>query len=178
MRRMTCRRPGSAGRVRLGTAGAAAVELALATPVLVTLVVGGVDFGALFNNGQALAAAVRGGAEYARNSATCQQGIDVLNSPQITSACIQGVQNAVNSAKFGSALATPASVSLACYCDQAGGGFAAQSAIACGDNSCATQGRGNNEVFVQVSASQAVSPLMPWPGFPTTLNAVTELRLQ
>jgi hypothetical protein len=67
---------------------------------------------------------------------------------------------------------------LKCYCD---GGVTPNAActIANGANySCATNGKGNNEVFVSVSASRAVTSIVPWPGFPATLNGVTELRLQ
>jgi TadE-like protein len=157
----------------LGTAGAAAVEFALVTPFLFLLIFGGVDFGNFFNSSQAIAAATRAGAEYARGSSTCKAGIQVLNTPQISTNCTTGIKNAMqNSFSFNPALTFPTSPALACYCDGDNG------TITCGDFSCATAGRGNNEVFVSVSASQAITPLIPLPGFPATLNGLTELRLQ
>jgi hypothetical protein len=175
MRLRIAAQQGSPGRWLLGTAGAAAVEFALVTPFLVTLMVGGVDFGALFHTTQSIAAATRSGAQYARSSVLCQAGIQVLNTPQISTDCTTGIKNAVQSAgNFTPALTFPNAPVLACYCD--GDGLT----ITCGDFSCATAvpSRGNNEVFVRVTARQAVTPLAPWPGFPATLDGLSELRLQ
>jgi TadE-like protein len=169
---------GSAGRGFLGTVGAAAVEVALVTPFLVTLVFGGVDFGALFNTSQALAAATRVGAEFARDSATCQAGIQTLNSPQVNADCTTGIENAMqNAGNFSPKLTFPTAPELKCYCD---GDNNNPCAVANGANySCATDGsKGNNEIFVKVTASEAITPLISWPGFPTTLNGQSELRLQ
>lgn len=164
---------GSRRACHLDSAGSAAIELALVLPFLVLLIIGALDFAWLFNNSQALSAATRAGAEYARNSTTCQSGINVLNSPQITGTCITGIQNTMqNSYNFNPALTYPNGVSLACYCDGDGG------TITCGNASCATAGRGNNELFVKVTANRAITPPAPLPGFPTSLNGVTELRLQ
>lgn len=159
---------------RLDSTGSAAVELTLVLPLLVLLIIGALDFAQLFNTTQGLAAATRAGADYAHNSRTCQSGIDVLNSPQITTACINGIKNAAqNSYPFNPAL-TVANPSLACYCDGDGG------SITCGNYSCASQtpSRGNNEVFVTVTATEAFTPVVTLPGFPSTLNGLTELRLQ
>jgi TadE-like protein len=164
---------GSAGGEFLGTAGAAAVEFALVTPFLFLLIFGGIDFGNFFHSSQAIVAATRAGAEYARGSSTCQAGIQVLNTPQISTNCTTGITNAMqNSFSFNPALTFPTPPALACYCDGDNG------TITCGNVSCATAGRGVNEVFVSISASQAITPLIPLPGFPATLNGLTELRLQ
>jgi hypothetical protein len=167
----------------LGTAGAAAVEFALVTPFLLLLIFGGVDFGNFFNSSQAIAAATRAGADYARSNAICQSGIDVVNNPQITSTCISGIQNAAKSSySFNPALTVP-NPSLVCYCDNNGTLTlvpGSQPSV-CGTYSCATPGHlgGLNAVFVTVTASQAgITPLIPLPAFPTTLNGLTELRLQ
>jgi len=177
MRRLMSRRiavPGQRPARRfLGTAGGAAVEFALVTPFLFLLIFGGIDFGNFFNSSQAIAAATRAGAEYARGSLTCQAGIQVLNTPQISPNCTTGITDAMQSSfSFNPALTFPTPPALACYCDGDNG------TITCGNFSCATAGRGNNEVFVSVSASQAITPLIPLPGFPATLNGLTELRLQ
>jgi Flp pilus assembly protein TadG len=150
--------------------------------VLLTLSLGGIDYGNLFNGYQSLVAATRVGAETARNDTTCQAGIQVLNTPQVSTACVQQIQNAMkNSGSFSPALTIP-TPTLACYCDSAGSGGtpAAQSTITCGNFSCASAGRGFNEVFVTIIASQSVTPLLSWPRvlFPSTLKAATVVRLQ
>jgi Flp pilus assembly protein TadG len=58
------------------------------TPFLLTLIFGGLDFGALFNTSQVIAASARNGAEYARNSPTCQA---VSSLPQSPAAAIVAV---------------------------------------------------------------------------------------
>lgn len=155
--------------------GGAAVEFALALPVLALLFIGAFDFSQAFNTAQAVTAATRAGAEYAHNSAACQSGINVLNSPQITTACINGIKNAAQSSHPFSPALTVAGPSLACYCDGDG------ATITCGNFSCTTAGRGNNEVFVTVTANEVFTPVVTLPtlaGFPVTLNGLTELRLQ
>ena len=45
--------------------------------------------------------------------------------------------------------------------------------------SCAGVGRaGPNRLFIKLTASQAFSPLVPWPGIPASLSATTEIRLR
>lgn len=165
-------------RRSLGTGGAAAVELGLALPFLVLLVIGIIDFGTYLDGSQALAAATRVGAEFARDSTTCKAGIQVLSNPQISAACVGsgstgGIEGAVqNAANFNPALTFPNPPALTCQCDDG-------TSIACGNNSCATAGRpAPNRVFVTVRARQTFSPIIPWPGFPTVLNGTTVLRLQ
>jgi Flp pilus assembly protein TadG len=166
----------------LGTSGAAFVELGMVTPIFATLVIGTVDFGSLFFSSQSVAAATWVGADYARNNPICQQsatGIVMLPVPAIGETCNTNIQTAMqNSRNFSPPLTFPGGNQLVCYCsgDNA----------ACGTNwttttgyVCASAGRGNNQVFIRVNASQtAPAPLFPWPGFPTTVPAVTELRLQ
>jgi hypothetical protein len=157
----------------LGIEGSVAVELGLIGGlVLVPLLLGIIDFGRLLNNSQALAAATRIGAEYARGSSTCQAGIQILNTPPVNTACTTGIQNATqNSINFSPALTFPASFPLTCECDD-------KSSITCG-NSCAAAGRpAPNRVFITVRASQSFTPMVSWPGIPTTLNAGAEIRLQ
>jgi Flp pilus assembly protein TadG len=157
----------------LDVAGAVAVELGILAPLLVILAVGIVDLGNLLNNDQALAAAARIGAQYARNSTTCQTGIQVLNTPQVSTACGNGIQSAMtNSMNYSAgALTFPASFPLTCQCDDA-------TAIAC-TSSCAAAARpAPNRVFITVSASQSFTPMIAWPGMPSAINGGTEIRLQ
>src|SRR5437868_5237625 len=73
--------------------GAAIVELALAVPPLVFIVAGIVDFGALMNAGDAMQAATRSVAEYARNSPNCAAG-GLTNA-----ACITDINGYVSNLK-------------------------------------------------------------------------------
>jgi len=155
-------------------AGAVAVELGVVAPLLVVLAVGIVDFGNLLNNDQALAAAARIGAQYARNSSFCKSGIQVLSSPPVNAACTTGIQNAMRQSMNYSAgqLTFPASIPLTCECDDG-------TSITCGNNACATAGRpAPDRVFITVSASQSFTPMIAWPGMPSAINGGTEIRLQ
>ena len=157
----------------IGTAGAATVELAVATPVLLTLVLGGADLGHLLATTQSVAAATRIGAQVARNDSTCQSGISVLTSPQVGTTCRDDIRTATQNARqFSPALTFPSTFPLTCYCADA-------NTITC-SSSCAGIGRpGPNSVFITVTATQTIpAPMFPWPGYPATVTGKTELRLQ
>ena len=151
------------GRSFLSSDGTALVEFALAAPILVTLVLGIADFGVLAAKNAALEGATRVGAEYARNnSTTCKD---------VTSAsCISGIKTAMQSAgNFSPAITFPSDPSASCECDDG-------SSITCG-TTCAV-GKTPNRVLITVTASQTYTPILPWPGIPTSLTASTELRIQ
>ena len=143
-------------RGSFGCDGSVAVEFALVAPVILVITAGIVDFGLLTTKAAALAGATRIGGEYAR-----------LHPADTT-----GIQDAMqNSMSFTPPLTFPASFAQACECDD-------RTSIACTD-SCLASGRpGPNRVFIRISANQASSPLVPWPGIPGTLTATTEIRLQ
>jgi Flp pilus assembly protein TadG len=136
--------------------GSAAAEFALVAPTIILIAVGIADFGTLATKSAALEGATRVGAQYGR----------------LFPADTPGIQNAMQrSMSFAPALTFPASFALSCECADA-------ASIACTE-SCATVGRPDpNRVFIKISASQAFTPLVPWPGIPATLTATTELRLQ
>ena len=136
--------------------GSVAAEFALVAPIIVLIAVGIADFGILATKSVALAGTTRIGAEYAR----------------LHPADTMGIQNSMQGCTgFVPALTFPASFPQSCECDDG-------ASIACAE-SCATVGRpGPNRVFISISASQAFTPLVPWPGIPATLSAVTEVRLQ
>jgi hypothetical protein len=136
--------------------GSVAVEFALVAPLIILIAAGIADFGMLATKSAALAGTTRIGAEYARLH------------PFDTS----DIQNSMRSAmSFAPALTFPATFPWSCECDDG-------APIVCAA-SCATLGRpGPNRVFMRISASQAFSPLVPWPGIPAVLTAATELRLQ
>ena len=156
--------PGTA-RSFLGCDGTALVEFALTAPILVTLVLGIADFGLLAAKNAALEGATRIGAEYARNNSTCQSNIQDPN-------CISGIKTAMQSAgNFSPALTFPSSAPPfpeSCECDDG-------SPITCG-TTCAV-GKTPTRTLVTVTATQTYTPILPWPGIPTSLTASTELRI-
>jgi hypothetical protein len=153
-----------AGRGFLGSHGTALVEFALAAPILVTLVLGIADLGLLAANTAALEGATRVGAEYARNNTTCSQG-DITGS-----SCIAGIKNAVQSAgNFSPPVTFPSDPSVSCECDDG-------SSITCGTTCVA--GKTPNRVLITVSASQSYTPILPWPGLPSSVTASTEMRVE
>ena len=157
----------------LGDDGGVAVELGLlASFFLVPLLLGIIQYGLYFNATQSLAAATRVGAEYARDGATCQSGIQILLSPPVSATCTTDIQTAMNrSMVFSPALTFPASFPVTCQCDDA-------TAITCG-NSCAAAGRpAPNRVFVTISASQTFTPFVALWTVPTAINGVTDIRIQ
>ena len=115
----------------LGDDGGVAVELGLlASFFLVPLLLGIIQYGLYFNATQSLAAATRVGAEYARDSTTCQDsrtGISILSN-SVGQFCQTGIQYAIQaSMNFSPALPAP-TVALTCQCDDG-------TAITCGNNS-------------------------------------------
>lgn len=141
---------------RLNRNGSVAAEFALLTPTLVLIAAGIADFGMLATRSAGLAATTRIGAEYARLH------------PGDTAKIQYAMQSAMS---FVPALTFPASFPQNCECNDG-------TPIVCSD-ACATVGRpGPNRMFIRISASQAFTPLVPWPGIPATLTATTEVRLQ
>jgi Flp pilus assembly protein TadG len=164
----------------LDRGGSAAVEFAVTLPLLVAVATGFVDFGMLAARTDALAGATRIGAEYAVNGPNCKSGphaIQLLNSPPVDATCTSAIQSSMtNSMTYSPALTFPASFPVTCYCNDS----PTPLAISC-SASCATQTPPRpapKRVFITVSAMQSFTPLIPWPGIPTTLSASTELRLQ
>jgi Flp pilus assembly protein TadG len=136
--------------------GSVAAEFALLAPTVILIAAGIADFGMLATKSATLAGTTRIGAEYARLHPTDTAGIQNLMQSSMT---------------FTPALTFPESFPQSCECDD-------KTSIACSE-SCATFGRpGPNRVFIKITASQAFTPLVPWPGIPGTLTAITELRLQ
>jgi len=166
--------------------GAVAVELGLVTPFLAMLTIGVVDLGNLLNNWQALAAAARIGVEYARNSPICQNsttGINLFVNPaDIGSTCMTNIENTVTNSLNYSSLTFPNLVSctngiggqcfpIACACDDG-------TSIACGSSCAAASRPGPNRIFITIAARQSFTPMIAWPGMPSAINGVAELRLQ
>jgi hypothetical protein len=148
----------------LGVEGAVLVEFALAAPILVTLVLGIADLGLLAANTAALEGVTRVGAEYARDGSAC--GGDQIQTPS----CISGIKSAMRSTgNFNPPITFPSDPSASCECDDG-------SSITCGTTCSA--GKTPNRVLVTVTASQSYTPILPWPGLPTSVTASTEMRVQ
>jgi Flp pilus assembly protein TadG len=143
-------------RANAGACASAAVEFALAAPIVIVIAAGIVDFGLLELDHAALQGAARIGAQYAR----------------LHPADAAGIQRAVEaSTELNPPLSIAASSALTCEC-------ADGTPIDC-RRACAAAGLpGPNRVFIAVSASQTFTPLLPWPGIPATLTATAELRIQ
>jgi Flp pilus assembly protein TadG len=169
------------------TAGAVAVELAITSPFLVLLILGIIDFSGYMNSSQQIAAATRIGAEYARDSTTCRSsttGVDTINNV-VNSQCLGSVSGGTriegmmqNSMNFSPALTIPIAPALTCNCDD--GTLANPNTTnGCGNYSCAANNRPSpNRVFITITASLAINPLVSWPGFPSTVTGLTQIRLQ
>lgn len=152
------------GRGFFGIDGTAITEFALAAPILVTVVIGIADLAMLAARTAALEGATRVGAEYARNNSTCQSDITGTS-------CIAGIKNAVRSTgSFSPAITFPSDPTPSCECDDG-------SSITCG-TTCTGAGKTPNRVLVTVTASQAFTPIISWPGIPSSLTASTEMRIQ
>jgi Flp pilus assembly protein TadG len=152
-----------ASRNCLGIAGSVAAEFAFAAPILVMLVVGIADFGVLTARSAALAGATRAGAEYARNSSTCKADLGGTS-------CIAGIKSVIqNAVSSGPALTFPSTFPPICKCDDGGD-------ITCG-TTCAPA-RAPNRVSIAVTATQAFTPIVPWPGVPNSVTKSTEIRVQ
>ena len=140
-----------------GRDGSVAAEFALVAPTIILIAAGIADFGMLATKSAALEGTTRIGAAYARG---------LYPSDTV---CIETSMQ--NSMSLMPALSFPASFPYRCECDD-------RTSIACTE-SCATVGRpGPNRVFITISASQAFTPLVPWPGIPASLSATTEMRVQ
>ena len=140
----------------LNCIGSVAAEFAITAPVVMVIAAGVADFGTLAARSAALTATTRIGAEFA------------LRHPLDTSGIQDAMQNAMS---FAPTLTLPRSFPVSCECDDG-------TPIVCAE-SCATVGRARpNRVFIKISASQTFNPLVPWPGMPVAITAMTELRLQ
>ncbi len=132
------------GRFRTSQSGAAAVELAVVSPLLLLLMIGVVDYGRAFYTSVTVANAARAGAEFgAHDPATTGDTVDMR--------------------KFAQSDAQEAgtiTVSARRYCQCAG---VLQACTACASGAAP-------DVFVEVTATKILSTLLPYPGLPRTLT--------
>jgi Flp pilus assembly protein TadG len=156
--------------------GAIAIEFAVAAPMLITLVLGVVDYGALMNTSALLRGATRAGAEYAKAN---------WNNPSVTNVTTAAEQQVCGflGVAFASGSCSPVTpgVSSACYCP---GASNPTTAVACpgatGSNPCAANADPRLIVNVTVTATQNFTPMFSWArfAFPKTVTAATTIRTQ
>jgi hypothetical protein len=147
--------------------GSAAFELVfLLWFLLVPLVAGGVDFGKLMYQEDALVGATRAGAEYAQ--ANCAWSGTSLSGSSCTTT---NIENQVTGFMSFSPSVT-AGASTFCTCVPTSG----TSYPAAGSCPCS----GTSAVYINVTAQQSFSPMISWASalFPSTLNAGTAVRIQ
>ncbi len=135
--------------LRKADQGAALVELALVIPILLLLVAGAVDFGYIFYVGLQVGSAAHIGAEYGSQNPGESAGVTTA---------AQAIDPHV----------TVKSVSYGCECSD-GTSYNATCSVqpSCTQNST----RGGNVVWrVQVTTQESVTPILTWPGFPSTFN--------
>ena len=145
-------RPGKRRR----EAGAAAVELAVALPLLAIMLVGAIDFSRGFRTAMIVMNAARAGALYGTHSVT--------NSADTT-----GMQNAATAVLTANSLPGGGSVvaTRMCQCASDAGVFSATSPA----NTCSASCTGGTHmvVSVTVSATRTFSMVNPFPGLPSSV---------
>jgi Flp pilus assembly protein TadG len=146
--------------------GAALIELAFVTPMLLLLVLGAADLGRAYYVGLEVANAAHAGAEYsALNFSTPAK----ITTAYITAAATQSAPNV-----SGLIVATP---TWGCECSD-GTSYSASCTSAM--TTCSATGtRGSNVVYrVQVQASATYNTLVPWPFIPSqiTLSKTATIR--
>lgn len=133
------------GRFQRSQRGSAAIELAVVSPLLLLLIIGVLDYGRAFYTSITVANAARAGAEYGAEG-------------PVQSANIAGM---MDFAQGDGQDAGTLTLSARRYCECAG------TAAAC-TTACA--GGAAPDVFVEVTATKALSMLLPYPGLPSTLS--------
>lgn len=145
--------------------GAAALELAIALPVLILMAIGVADYGRAFFTGIAVANAAMAGAEFgAQNTGTSG------NFAGITAAVTQDGNDAA-------VTATPVP-RFFCRCPSGTADVDCTEPEGPGTTTCT--GYGEPEEFVQVSASKTVSFILRYPGLPSSVavSRTAILRVQ
>jgi len=153
--------------------GSLSVEVAVAAPVLITLVLGAVDFGFLMNTAASLRGATRAGAEYAKAN---------WNNPSVTDATTSTEQHVCGflglTLSSGSCSPVTPTVTDSCVCAYDNTSVTCPAA---GDaNPCSAKADTRLLVSVAVTASQSFSPIVSWTkfAFPSTVSATTTMRTQ
>jgi Flp pilus assembly protein TadG len=152
--------------------GTTAVEFALATTILVPLVLGAADVGSLMNTSASLRGATRAGAEYAKAN---------WNNPSVTTDPTTGTEQQVCGflgLTLSSGSCSPVTrldVTTSCTCDDG------TSVTPClpSDGTVCPSPPGVLR-YVTVTAQQSFNPILSWASFvfPSSLTATTVVRIQ
>jgi len=134
-------------KLRQNRRGTAIIELAIAIPVLVLLVIGVADFGRMFATGIAVANAARAAAEYGASSVANSANTSAINQAGMDDAADYGTIT-VTSSRF-------------CRCPDG-------TSPACAGGTCA--GTYPMEVFVRADASKTINLILRYPGLPTSMT--------
>jgi Flp pilus assembly protein TadG len=154
--------------------GSMAVEFALAVPVLIALVLGAADYGALMNTSASLRGATRAAAEYAKAN---------WNNPLVTNVTTEAEQQACSflglTLSGGSCSPVTPSVSTSCTCVDGTSVSCPSSGSA---NPCVVSNPTDPRVLVSVTvtATQSFNPMFHWASFafPSTVSTATTVRTQ
>lgn len=156
--------------------GSLAVEVAVAAPVLITLLLGAVDYGMLMNTAASLRGATRAGAEYAK----ANWNNPSYTSSQLTTNTQQKVCGFLGLALSGGSCSplTPG-VTTSCIC-------ADDATVTCPASGAAnpcSSGHGSDTrllISVNVTVSRSFSPIVSWASFafPANVSAATVVRTQ
>lgn len=137
---------------RFAGRGVAAVEFAIALPILLLFLGGVTDFGIVYYRLSCLSAAVAAGAQYA--SLTDQR------SSTVTAANIQTVMTDAAAQSMAGASVTPtASDPALCYCITGSSPSSTLTATTCG-NTCTSGGTAGK--YVQLTLTHNYTPLLPF----------------
>jgi Flp pilus assembly protein TadG len=147
-------------RRRRGERGAALVELALASPILVVLIVGIVDFARIFYLGLQVTDAARAGAQYGSTP-----------NKKFVAADVQGKAQTA-SPQSAPTISTPTET---CACVNQNTAPTTLTTAAC---TAACVDPNHRTVFVTVTASKAFSPVMRFPGVPSTITISRTVTLR
>jgi Flp pilus assembly protein TadG len=141
------------------TQGSSLVELAFVLPVLMVVLLGIIDFGRVFYTSAEVANAAHAGAIYGSRT------LSLANSTT-------GMQTAATTDAADTTGMT-STASVVCECTQGGSVVICQTA----QSSC---GLTIPLVYVTVTTSAKLTPLVPWPGIPNpiTVNATAKMRAQ
>jgi Flp pilus assembly protein TadG len=135
--------------------GAALVELGLLLPVMMLLVVGAVDFGRLYFEYIEVVNAAHAGAEYGSINSTDTSGMSTA---------------ATQSAPDVSGLTVPTKA-YGCECSDGTSYSASCTTVPTCTASAGPPARSTNVVYrVEVTTQATWTPLMPWPGVPSSLT--------
>jgi len=135
--------------------GSSLVELAIVTPILLLVVAGAIDFGRAYYVNIEVVNAAHAGAEYG--------SINPTDTTGITAAAHQSAPHVPN-------LTVP-TVAYGCECSDGASYHASCSTVPTCTASAGPPAVASNVVYrVQVKAQSVYTPLMPWPGIPSTLT--------